>query len=218
MPKGGKRRFLSRLKPGVPRREPAERRRAANSVGCVIAAAREEGNGGFRITASAGALRAVAWPCLADRLGGYSLADGGNRLRSLRPAWVRWWADRRGSDGRAVEQARCSEVVLGPLSISRSGNNVTLSGDFPDDSAKAVLMKALKGGLGPGVNIVDQIHLNPSVEALDLSNAGPIFKEAASITDFNLSVNGDTVTLAGTAGSADQKNTIVNAPRTPGRI
>lgn len=28
------------------------------------------------------------------------------------------------------------------------------------------------------------------------------------ITDFNLSVNGDTVTLAGTAASQDQKNAI----------
>ena len=29
---------------------------------------------------------------------------------------------------------------LAPLSITRSGNNITLTGDFPDDSAKAALM------------------------------------------------------------------------------
>jgi peptidoglycan-binding protein ArfA len=102
-------------------------------------------------------------------------------------------------------------LSLAPLSISRNDNNITLSGDFPDDSAKAALLKALKGGLGAEVNVIDQITIDPNVDALDFSNAGPIFKDSASITDFNLTVNGDTVTLAGTAASADQKNTIEKA-------
>jgi peptidoglycan-binding protein ArfA len=102
------------------------------------------------------------------------------------------------------------KLSLAPLSIARNGNNITLSGDFPDDSAKAVLMKALKGSLPADVNIIDQIQINPDVEALDFSNAGPIFKDSASITDFNLTVNGDTVTLVGTAASQDQKNTVGN--------
>jgi peptidoglycan-binding protein ArfA len=102
-------------------------------------------------------------------------------------------------------------LSLAQLSISRNGNNITLSGDFPDDSAKAALMKSLKGALGTGVNIIDQIKINPNVAALDFANAGPIFKDSASITDFNLTVNGDTVTLAGTAASTDQKTTIENA-------
>jgi peptidoglycan-binding protein ArfA len=103
------------------------------------------------------------------------------------------------------------KLSLAPLSISRHGNNITLSGDFPADSAKAALMKSLKDALGPAVNIIDQIKINPSVDALDFSNAGPIFKDSASITDFSLTVNVDTVTLAGTAASTDQKNTIEQA-------
>jgi len=103
------------------------------------------------------------------------------------------------------------KLSLAPLSISRNGNNITLTGDFPDDSAKAALMKSLKDALGPAVNIIDQIKLNPNVNALDFSNAGPIFKESASIADFNLTVNVDTVTVAGTAASTDQKNTIEQA-------
>ncbi|MGO9155000.1 channel-forming protein ArfA/OmpATb [Mycobacterium sp.] len=103
------------------------------------------------------------------------------------------------------------KLSLAPLSISRNGKNITLSGDFPDDSAKAALMKSLKGALGPGVNVIDQIKIDPSVDALDFSNAGPIFTDSASITDFNLTVNVDTVTLAGTAASTDQKNTIDQA-------
>ena len=103
------------------------------------------------------------------------------------------------------------KLSLAPFSISRNGNNITLSGNFPDDSAKAALMKTLTGALGPGVNVIDQIKIDPSVDALDFSKAGPIFTDSASITDFNLTVNVDTVTLAGTAASTDQKNAIDQA-------
>jgi peptidoglycan-binding protein ArfA len=97
---------------------------------------------------------------------------------------------------------------LAPLAITRNGNDVTLSGNFPDDTAKAALMKALNGSLPPGVNIIDQITINPTVAALDFANAGPTFRDSASIPDFSLTVNGDTITLTGTAASQDQKNTV----------
>jgi peptidoglycan-binding protein ArfA len=100
------------------------------------------------------------------------------------------------------------KLTLAPLSITRNGNDFTISGDFPDDSAKAALLKAVNGSLPPGVNIVDQIHINPNIVALDFSKAGPIFKDSASIPDFSLAVNGDTITVAGTAASQDQKNTV----------
>jgi peptidoglycan-binding protein ArfA len=100
------------------------------------------------------------------------------------------------------------KLSLAPLSITRNGNDFTLNGDFPDDSAKAALMKALNGSLAPGVNVIDQIHINPNVIALDFSNAGTIFRDSASIPDFSLTVNADTITLAGTAASQDQKNTV----------
>lgn len=100
---------------------------------------------------------------------------------------------------------------LAPLSISRNANSITLSGEFPDDSAKVALMNALKGSLAPGVNVVDQIQINPAVDALDFSNAGLLFKLSAAMIDFNLTVNGDIVTLAGTAVSMDQKNAIDRA-------
>ena len=102
-------------------------------------------------------------------------------------------------------------LSLAPLSITRNGNSITLSGDFPDDSAKAALLNALKGALPRGVNIIDQIHLNPSVDALDFSNAGGVFKASASIPDFSLTVSGDTVTLAGTVPSADQGDAVKRA-------
>jgi peptidoglycan-binding protein ArfA len=62
--------------------------------------------------------------------------------------------------------------------------------------------------LPPGVNVIDQIHINPNVDALDFAKAAPIFRDSASIPDFSLTVNGDTIILAGTAASQDQKNTV----------
>jgi peptidoglycan-binding protein ArfA len=102
-----------------------------------------------------------------------------------------------------------SKISLAALSIIRSGNDVTLTGDLPDDSAKASLMNALKGSLPPSVNFIDQTQINPNIDSLDFSNAAPVFKDSASISDFNLTVNGDMVTLAGTAASQDQKNAVV---------
>jgi peptidoglycan-binding protein ArfA len=100
------------------------------------------------------------------------------------------------------------KLSLAPLSITRHGNDFTLVGDFPDDSAKAALLNAVNGSLPPGVNIVDQIRINPNVDALDFSKAAQIFKDGASIPDFSLVVSGDAITLAGTAASQDQKNTV----------
>ncbi len=116
-----------------------------------------------------------------------------------------------GASSTSSNKPGSPRLSLAPLSISRSGNNITLTGDFPDDKAKATLTKTVKGALGAGVNVIDQIKIDPSVDALDFSKAGPIFTDSASITDFNLTVNVDTVTLAGTAESTDQKNKIEQA-------
>ena len=100
------------------------------------------------------------------------------------------------------------KLNLAPFSIVRSANDITLSGQIPDDSAKAILMKTLKSSLPAGSAVVDHIQLNAEVDALDFSHAAPLFKDSASITDFTFTVNVDTITLAGTAASQDQKNTI----------
>lgn len=109
-----------------------------------------------------------------------------------------------------ASQARSGapKLVLAPLSITRNGNDITLSGDFPDASAKSGLIRSLNGSLPPGMNIIDQIQINPNVVALAFFNAEPVFKDTASIPDFTLTVNVNTITLTGTAGSPDQKNAI----------
>ncbi len=102
-------------------------------------------------------------------------------------------------------------LSLAMLSISRSGNSIILIGDVPDDGAKAALMKALNGLLTPGVTVIDQIHIDPLVRALDFSNAEPVFTASVPIPDFNLKVERDTVTLTGTAASPDQKDAVGRA-------
>jgi peptidoglycan-binding protein ArfA len=102
-------------------------------------------------------------------------------------------------------------VSLTPVSIIRSGNDIKLSGDMPSDEAKASLLDALKASFGPNVHIIDNLRINPDVTSLDFSHAAPIFKAAASITDFGLAVKGDTVTLSGTAGSGAQQEAIEQA-------
>lgn len=99
-------------------------------------------------------------------------------------------------------------LSLSLLSISRSGNTLTLIGDFPDDAAKAAMMNSLKALTPPGINVIDQVHIDPLVHSLDFANAEPVFAAAVPIPDFNLTVNKDTVTLGGTAATPDLKDAI----------
>ncbi|OHU88267.1 OmpA family protein [Mycobacterium talmoniae] len=97
------------------------------------------------------------------------------------------------------------QLALAPLSIVRSGDQITLDGAMPSAEAKRVLVDTVIAAVGEDVNVLDNLGVNPDIKALDFSNAGPFFNAAAGIPDFNLTVDGDTVTLAGTAPvQADQ--------------
>lgn len=102
-------------------------------------------------------------------------------------------------------------LQLSLLTISRSGNSITLIGDCPDDAAKASLMRALKALMAPGVNVVDQIRIDPLTHALDFAAAEPVFTAGAPIPDFTFKVERDTVTLSGTAASPAQKEAVARA-------
>ncbi|ODQ98681.1 hypothetical protein BST27_10930 [Mycobacterium intermedium] len=100
---------------------------------------------------------------------------------------------------------------LSLLSISRSGNTITLIGDFPDENSKAALMASMKSMVTPGVNVIDQIRIDPLVHSLDFSNAEPIFFAAASMPEFTLKAESYTVNLTGTAISPEQKDAVERA-------
>jgi peptidoglycan-binding protein ArfA len=110
--------------------------------------------------------------------------------------------------GAPATTPKVPALSLAPLSITRSGNAITLGGDFPDNAAKSALVNALTSAVGPGVKVIDKLGINPNIEALDFSDAGTVFNAAASIPDFTLRVKGDTITLAGTAASEDQQDAV----------
>jgi peptidoglycan-binding protein ArfA len=91
------------------------------------------------------------------------------------------------------------ELALAPLAIIRGENGITLDGQFPTPQAKRALLDMVIEAMGDNVNIFDNIEVTPDTRTLDFSSAQPFFTAAANITDFGLDVNGDTVTLSGTA-------------------
>lgn len=107
-----------------------------------------------------------------------------------------------------------SGLSFAPLSITRNGSDFTLSGDLPDGAVKASLLDSLKGALGGGVNLIDNLNLKAGVNVPDLSGLGAVLKAAADIPDFNFKLDGDTITLTGTAPSEDVKAAVEAAVKT----
>jgi peptidoglycan-binding protein ArfA len=104
-----------------------------------------------------------------------------------------------------------AELALAPLSIVRSGNEITMNGELPDEAAKRGLLDSVIASVGDDVNIVDNLEVNPNIMALDFSSAGPVFKAAAAIPDFSLTVSGDSVTLTGTATTEGDEAAVTDA-------
>jgi peptidoglycan-binding protein ArfA len=102
-------------------------------------------------------------------------------------------------------------ISLAPVSITRSGNDFKVSGETASPQAKESLLAALKAGFGSEISLLDTVQVNPNITSLDFSNAAAVFKAAAAVADFGLSVNGDTITLSGTADSGQQQNAIEQA-------
>jgi peptidoglycan-binding protein ArfA len=115
------------------------------------------------------------------------------------------------SYGGAPNSPTIPPVALAPVSITRSGNDIKLSGDTPTPEAKDSLLAALKAGFGPNINIIGDIRINRDITSLDFSNAAPVFKAAASVADFGLTIKGDTITLIGTTGSGGQQDAVEQA-------
>jgi peptidoglycan-binding protein ArfA len=108
-------------------------------------------------------------------------------------------------------------LSFAPLSIVRSGNGFTLTGDLPDLNAKNALLDTLRGTFGADVNLTDNLNIKAGVSAPDFTGLGGLFKAAVDIPDFNFDLNGDTLTLTGTAPSEDAKSAVEARGRRPGR-
>jgi peptidoglycan-binding protein ArfA len=104
-----------------------------------------------------------------------------------------------------VNAPNLPNLSFAPLSILRNGNGFTLSGDLPDLAAKTSLLDSLKLAFGPDIDLTDNVNIKAGVNAPDFSVLGSVLKAAVDIPDFNFDLNGDTLTLTGTAPSEDVK-------------
>jgi peptidoglycan-binding protein ArfA len=101
---------------------------------------------------------------------------------------------------------------FGAMSIVRSGNGFTLTGELPDAALKASLAESLKQAM-PGAKIVDDLTVKPGVRGPEFSGLGGLFGAALDIPGFSAKLDGDTVTLAGTASSVVTKASAESAAR-----
>jgi peptidoglycan-binding protein ArfA len=111
-----------------------------------------------------------------------------------------------------------STSVAGPdvgfpaMSIVRNGNDLTLTGELPDADSKKGLLESIKL-VAPGAHIVDQFTISPGVKAPDMAGLGGLFGAIGSVPDFNLKLDGDTLTLTGTAPSEAVKADVESAAK-----
>ena len=93
----------------------------------------------------------------------------------------------------------------GALSVLRNGNDLTLTGVLPNDAVKTSFLDAVRGLFGPSVNVIDNLTVRDGVSVPDLSGIAAALKPDVDIPDFSWKVEGDTITLTGTAPSEDVK-------------
>jgi len=99
-----------------------------------------------------------------------------------------------------------------PFSIVRNGNvgdpagvmGFTVAGEVPDEATKSSLLETLGMAL-PGAKIVDELKITPGVTVPDVAGLGGVFSAAIGIPWFGLHLEGDTLTLTGTAPSEELK-------------
>ena len=87
---------------------------------------------------------------------------------------------------------------FGAMSIVRTANGFTVTGEVPDESLKAELPGTLRQAM-PGAKIVDQLTVKPGVTAPEFSGLGALFGVAMDVQGFGVRLVGNTATLTGTA-------------------
>lgn len=105
------------------------------------------------------------------------------------------------------------DLNFGALSILRNANGFTLSGELPSLEAKTGLLDSLKLAFGQGIQLTDNLKVNPDVKAPDFALLGSIFGASIDIPDFNFDLNGDTLTLKGVAPSEESKTEVEAAAK-----
>lgn len=98
-----------------------------------------------------------------------------------------------------------------PLSITRSGDGVTVSGDVPDAASRTALLDAIKAAFGDDVTVTDELAVDTDAVAPDVAGLSAVFDAAATIPDFGLAVEDGAVTLTGTAANDAARSALAAA-------
>lgn len=100
-----------------------------------------------------------------------------------------------------------------PLAILRNGGVATLNGDLPDAAARTALLDMLDGVYGDRVRLVDNLTIKPGASTPEVAALGTVFTAALPIPDFKFRINGDAITLIGTAGSETVRSAVQAAAK-----
>jgi peptidoglycan-binding protein ArfA len=133
-----------------------------------------------------------------------------------------WWVLHRSSEPDAADTPRVEppttssaprapEMNFAPLSIALTDKGFRLGGELPTQEAKTSLVQSLKLAFGSGLQVTDNTVVKPGVNAPDFAALGSILGSAVGVTGFTFDLKGDTVTLGGTASSADAKTEVQSA-------
>lgn len=91
-------------------------------------------------------------------------------------------------------------VLMAPLSLQRSGDDVVLSGQVPDELSRTFALDRTRTLL-PGSDVVDLLTVIDGITATDLAGLDPVLTAAAPLPDFGFSIDGGDIVLTGTAAS-----------------
>ena len=103
-----------------------------------------------------------------------------------------------------TSRAPADDRAFGPMSIVRSGNGFTLTGELPDAGMKASLLDSIRQAM-PGARIVDELTIDPAVKGPEFSALGALFGTALDVDGFSSTLVDDTLTLTGRAPSVEVK-------------
>ena len=91
-------------------------------------------------------------------------------------------------------------VLMAPLSLQHSGDDVVLSGQVPDELSRTFALDRTRTLL-PGSDVVDLLTVIGGITAVDLAGLDPVLNAAAALPDFGFSIEGADIVLTGTAPS-----------------
>ncbi|KUI39443.1 BON domain-containing protein [Mycobacterium sp. GA-2829] len=103
--------------------------------------------------------------------------------------------------------------VLAPFVLTLQGDNVTVSGDVAEQSARTAVLDAIAGALGTDATVADAMTVNPGSVPFDPALVGNVVEAAKPVANFGLRRDPDRVTLTGTAPSDAEKAAVETAAK-----